>query len=104
MNPRASIPTTTSTDPGLKLAVSRSIEPANSRASASTGVMSLNWIPGFGKSGTLRMARSISFGVTAVVVGMVLIFLFLGAFEFFNHLPQLAQGEVLDLPDAFAGD
>src|SRR5208282_5927255 len=104
MNPRASMPTTASTEPGLNFSVSRSIAPENSRASASTGVMSLNWMPGLGKSGTFRMACSISVGVTAVVVGMVSAFLFFGAFEFFNHLPQLAQGEVLDLPDAFARD
>src|ERR1039458_5387561 len=104
INPRASIPTTASTEPGLNFSVSKSIEPANSRASASTGVMSLNWMPGLGKSGMLRMARSISCGVTAVVGGMASGFLFLGAFKFFNHLAQLEQGEVLDLPDAFARD
>ena len=35
---------------------------------------------------------------------MVSAFGFFLGFEFFNHLPQLAQGEVLDLPDAFARD
>src|SRR5271154_4846741 len=99
MNPRASMPTTASTEPGLKFSVSRSIAPANSRASASTGVMSLNWIPGFGKSGTLRMARSISAGVT-----IELFILLFCAFQFFDHLAELFQREILDLPDALARD
>jgi len=36
INPRASIPTTASTEPGLNLSVSKSIAPENNRASAST--------------------------------------------------------------------
>ena len=67
------MPTTASTDPGLNPSVSKSMEPAKSRASARTGVMSLNWMPGLGKSGTLRMARSMSAGVMG---GMVLFFVF----------------------------
>ena len=42
MKPRASMPTTASMLPGEKCSVSRSMAPANRRASASTGVMSLN--------------------------------------------------------------
>src|SRR5689334_16990211 len=101
MKPRASMPTTASTDPGENFSVSKSTAPVNSRASASTGVMSLNWMPALGKSGTLRMARSISEGVAAGGMGSV--FLVFGVFELFDHLAELAQGEVLDLADAFAG-
>src|ERR1017187_306146 len=103
MNPRASMPTTASTAPGWNFSVSRSIEPANSRASASTGVMSLNWMPGLGKSGTLRMAFSISRAVI-LVAGMALVLSFFRGFKFFNHFAELAQREVLDLPDALARD
>src|ERR1051325_5101064 len=42
--------------------------PQKRRGSARTGVMSLNWMPGFGKSGMLRMARSISAGVAQLLV------------------------------------
>ena len=66
------MPTTASTVPGLKFGVSRSMQPAKSRASASTGVMSLNWMPGLGKSGMLRMARSISAGVGLVEFMLVM--------------------------------
>src|SRR5271167_1995492 len=82
MNPRASMPTTASTMPGLKFPVSRLIVPANSRASARTGVMSLNWMPGLGKSGTLRMGRSISEGVGVwLMSGWVVRFRFVVAAE-----------------------
>src|SRR5471032_2491532 len=97
MNPRASMPTTASTEPGAKFTVSRSIVLANRRASARTGVMSLNWMPGLGKSGTLRMAAAISWGM-ALFVGF-----FIG-FEFLDHLAKFFQREILDLADAFAGD
>src|ERR1035437_5413878 len=103
MNPRAAMPTTASTVPGLKFSVSRSIEPANNRASASTGVMSLNWIPGLGKSGMLRMACSISLGV-AVVWDMASVAFVFGAFEFFDHFAEFSQREILDLADALARD
>src|SRR5271167_4534253 len=95
------MPMTASTEPGAKFCVSRSIEPANSRASASTGVMSLNWIPGLGKSGTLRMAAAISAGVT-LGINLFLFDFFL--LQFFNHLAEFSQREILDLPDALARD
>src|ERR1039458_8535431 len=103
INPRASIPTTASTEPGLNFSVSKSIALENNRASASTGVMSLNWMPGLGKSGMLRMACSISLGV-AVVWDMASVAFVFGAFEFFDHFAEFSQREILDLADAFAGD
>src|ERR1039458_6783421 len=103
INPRASIPTTASTEPGLNFSVSKSIAPENNRASASTGVMSLNWMPGLGKSGMLRMACSISLGV-AVVWDMASVVFFLGAFEFLDHFAEFSQREILDLADALARD
>src|SRR5208283_5085093 len=102
MNPRASMPTTASTDPGLNFSVSKSMAPVNSRASASTGVMSLNWMPALGKSGTLRMADSISWGVA--VWDMASVFLVLGVFELLDHLAEFPQREILDLADALARD
>src|SRR5450432_3786474 len=95
------MPMTASTEPGAKFCVSRSIEPANRRASASTGVMSLNWMPGLGKSGTLRMAASISVGVTFGINSSQLVFFLL---QFLDHLAQFFEGEILDLADAFARD
>src|SRR5208282_4925983 len=103
MKPRASMPTTASTEPGWNFSVSKSIAPANSRASASSGVMSLNWMPGCGKSGTLRMACSISLGV-ALGRGMASVVFGFGAFELFNHFAELSQREILDLADALARD
>src|ERR1035438_1499566 len=102
MNPRASMPTTASTEPGLNFSVSKSIAPAKRRASASTGVMSLNWMPGLGKSGMLRMACSISWVVAAGDMASV-VFVF-GAFEFFDHFAEFSQREILDLADALARD
>src|SRR5205814_10113273 len=105
MKPRASMPTTASTEPAGWCAVSRSTQPARSRASASTGVMSLNWMPGWGKSGMLRIARSKSAGVTLVssinFPGDRPGLLFHG-FEFLDHFAEFGQRDVLDLPDAFA--
>src|SRR5260221_1855309 len=101
MKPRASMPTTASTEPGAKFSVSRSIEPANRCGSASTGVMSLNWMPGLGKSGTLRMACSISWAVTVGMMSVLFNFRFL---EFLDHFAELSQRQVLDLAHAFAGD
>src|ERR1017187_5279662 len=103
INPRASIPTTASMLPGENFAVSRSIAPENNRASASTGVMSLNWMPAWGKSGTLRMADSISWGVAAVWDMASDVFGF-GTFEFFDHFAEFSQREILDLADALARD
>ena len=53
MKPRASIPATLSIAPWP--AASASITAANAGPSASSGVMSLNKMPGSGKSGTSRM-------------------------------------------------
>src|ERR1039457_6779434 len=103
INPRASIPTTASPEPGWNFSVSSSIAPENNRASASTGVMSLNWMPGLGKSGMLRMACSISLGV-AVVWDMASVAFVFGAFEFFDHFAKFSQREILDLADALARD
>src|SRR6266496_3929829 len=56
MKPRASIPTTLSTLPRPKWTTIRSITVENAISSASSGVMSLNTIPCFGKSGTSRIS------------------------------------------------
>src|ERR1043166_6693972 len=63
-------------------------------------------MPGFGKSGMLRMARSISGIVGREEVmslrhGVPAESAF-GRFEFFNHFAHLAQGDVLNLADTFA--
>src|SRR5204863_9718865 len=105
MKPRASMPTTASTEPAGRCAVSRSTQPARSRASASTGVMSLNWMPGWGKSGILRMARCRSAGVifgSVMELGADKTRLLSHRFEFLDHFAEFGQRDVLDLPDAFA--
>src|SRR5439155_23315500 len=95
-----------STDPGRQFVVSKSTQPLKSRASASTGVMSLNWMPGWGKSGMLRMARCRSAEVTW---GSLIFFrgverrLLFHRFKFFDHFAEFGQGDVLNLPDALAG-
>src|SRR5215469_417404 len=53
MNPRDSMPSTTSAAPRYRSAI-RSITCANARAFLSSGVMSRNMIPGLGKSGISR--------------------------------------------------
>src|SRR4029079_9458134 len=60
MNPRASMPTTLSTLPRPKCTTIRSVIVENAMGSASTGVMSLNTMPGSGKSGTSRIRALIS--------------------------------------------
>src|SRR6478609_9191796 len=59
MNPRASIPTTTSTRPAYRPATSWTTA-ANASPSASCGVKSLNRTPGCGKSGMSRIRLSTS--------------------------------------------
>src|SRR3990170_2982789 len=59
MNPRASIPTTLSTFPRPKCTTIKSVMVENAIGSASTGVMSLNTMPGSGKSGTSRISALI---------------------------------------------
>src|SRR5689334_17151175 len=94
------MPTTASTAPDFRPSVRRSMQPAKSRASASTGVMSLNCMPGLGKSGTLRITPSISWAVilefmefhrrTSVFLGL----------HFLNHATQFSQCNVLHLAHA----
>jgi len=61
MNPRASMPTNASSDCPRHGAAIASIAAENAQASANTGVMSLNSMPGFGKSSTSRISRVQSF-------------------------------------------
>src|ERR1051325_6244900 len=84
------------------------MQPDRRRESASTGVMSLNWMPGWGKSGTLRMARCKS---AAVTLGLLInkgwagkpVLLFCGL-EFLDHFAEFGEGDILDLANAFASD
>lgn len=63
MNPRASIPQTTSTPSGAVAAIA-STTPWNAFGFARIGVMSLKVTPAFGKSGTSWMSAAISSMVT----------------------------------------
>ncbi len=56
MKPRASMPTTLSICLSLTVSVSKSMASCRSEGSESMGLMSLNRIPFFGKSGMSRMA------------------------------------------------
>src|SRR3546814_19291968 len=57
---RASTPTTLATERSAKCAASASVAAVKPAASPSSGVMSLNVTPGFGKSGTSRISEAIS--------------------------------------------
>src|SRR5690606_32214597 len=70
MKPRASMPATASGGAARQAPADASMAPANAAASASTGVMSLNTIPGRGKSGTSRIRRD-QWGTAALLDGGV---------------------------------
>src|SRR5580765_6441528 len=101
MNPRDSIATTAS---GRRArAPSRRMHSANADGSDSIGVMSLNRMPRFGKSGTSRMKsrRSITARPPRSLHGRAAL-----AVEFlhFDRAPQLLERTGLDLAHALARD
>ena len=71
MKPRASMPTTLSTLPRPKWTTVSSITDEKATSLASSGVMSLKTMPGWGKSGTSRTSarrRSMSIGTMILPV------------------------------------
>src|SRR5262249_56594848 len=72
---------------------------AKRRASGNTGVMSLNWMPGLGKFGIVRIAFCTS---ERVCWAWSMRRLLLHRFQLLDHLTQLVESNVLDLAHPFA--